>query len=130
MPVRSEHGAAAVEFALLVPVLIILVLGIIEFGRAYNVQSTLSNAAREGARSMAITKNQDTARAVAKNAALQLSPALQNSNFTFSLLSGTTGSGCPPNDQTTVTISYQLSTMTGIAGPFALTGRGSMLCGG
>jgi hypothetical protein len=30
----------------------------------------------------------------------------------------------------TVTIKYSLSTMTGIAGPFAMTGKGTMLCGG
>lgn len=124
----SERGAAAVEFAIIVPVLFMLLLGIMEFGRAYNVQVTLTNAARESARSMAITKNQDTARAAAKNAASQLNPALQNDNFTFSLMSGT--ANCPADDQTTVTISYNLSTMTGIAGPFALTGKGSMLCGG
>ncbi len=45
---RSESGAAAVEFALVVPILLLLVLGIIEFGRAYNIQNSLSAAAREG----------------------------------------------------------------------------------
>ncbi|MDQ0619795.1 Flp pilus assembly protein TadG [Arthrobacter globiformis] len=125
---ESERGAAAVEFALLVPILIVLVFGIMEFGRAYSVQMSLANAAREGARSMAITKNQDTARTAAKNAALHLSPALENGNITFSLTAGT--SGCPTNAQTTVNISYNLSTMTGIVGPFTMTGRGTMLCGG
>ena len=43
---RSERGAVAVEFALLAPVLILLLFGITEFGRAYNVQISLSNAAR------------------------------------------------------------------------------------
>ncbi|WP_461172049.1 pilus assembly protein [Arthrobacter sp. Z1-9] len=124
----SERGAAAVEFALLVPILIMLVFGIMEFGRAYNVQISLTNAAREAARSMAITKNEDAARTAAKNAALHLIPALQNGNITFSLTAGT--SGCPTNAQTTVTISYSLSTITGIAGPFAMTGKGTMLCGG
>jgi Flp pilus assembly protein TadG len=125
---ESERGATAVEFALLVPILIILVFGIMEFGRAYNVQMSLTNAAREGARSMAITKNEDAARIAAKNATAHLSPALQNGNITISITAGT--SGCPANEQTTVTISYNLSTMTGIAGPFAMIGKGTMLCGG
>lgn len=124
----SERGAAAVEFAMLLPILIMLAFGIMEFGRAYNVQATLTNAAREGARSMAINKNQDTARTAARNAAIHLNPALQNSNITFSLTTGT--SGCPAGDQTIVTVKYNLNTVTGIAGPFAMTGRGSMLCGG
>lgn len=121
---ESERGAAAVEFALLVPILIMLILGIMEFGRAYNVQASLTNAAREGARSMAISKNPDTARTAAKNATSYLNPPLADSNIAFSQLD------CPVNAQTTVTISYSLSTMTGITGPFAMTGRGTMLCGG
>lgn len=38
----SDRGAAAVEFALVVPILILLVLGIAVFGRAYNIQSGLA----------------------------------------------------------------------------------------
>ena len=38
MSKTSERGAVAVEFALLAPVLIMLLLGIMEFGRAYNAQ--------------------------------------------------------------------------------------------
>lgn len=49
-----ERGAAAVEFALVVPILIALVLGIADFGRAYMLESTLYTAAREGARYGAI----------------------------------------------------------------------------
>jgi Flp pilus assembly protein TadG len=52
-PLR-DRGAAAVEFALVVPILLTLVIGIIEFGRAYNIQTTLSNAARDGVRVMAL----------------------------------------------------------------------------
>lgn len=120
----SERGAVAVEFALLAPVLIMVLLGIMEFGRAYNVQTTLTNAAREGVRNMAINNSQDTARTAAKNAATQLNPTLTDGNITFSTASCTVGA------QMTVTVSYNLSTMTGIAGPFAMTGKGTMLCGG
>jgi Flp pilus assembly protein TadG len=35
-----------------------ILLGIVEFGRAYNVQTTLTNAARESVRSMAINNSQ------------------------------------------------------------------------
>ncbi len=54
MSKTTERGAVAVEFALLAPVLVMLLLGIMEFGRAYNAQVTLSSAAREGVRVMAI----------------------------------------------------------------------------
>ncbi len=120
----SERGAVAVEFALLAPVLISLLLGIMEFGRAYNVQVSLSNAGREGARVMAISNDQTAAKTAAENAAVSLSPGLTDANFTFSSPSCTTGS------QMTVTINYTLNTLTGIAGPFPLQGVGTMLCGG
>jgi Flp pilus assembly protein TadG len=47
---RSESGASAVEFALLLPVLMMVLFGIIEFGFALYRQAVLTNASREGAR--------------------------------------------------------------------------------
>jgi Flp pilus assembly protein TadG len=47
---RRDRGSVAVEFALLLPVLLLLVFGIIDFGRAINDQITLTQAAREGVR--------------------------------------------------------------------------------
>ena len=47
---RKRWGVAAVEFAVVVPVFLLLLLGMIEFGRAIMVQQMLTNASREGAR--------------------------------------------------------------------------------
>jgi Flp pilus assembly protein TadG len=121
---RSERGAVAVEFAILAPILVMLLMGIMEFGRAYNAQVSLTNAAREGVRVMTISNSQASARTAAKNAAVSLTPALKDSNITFSSAS------CTVNAQMTVTITYSLSTLTGIAGPFSMSGKGVMLCGG
>jgi len=49
-----DRGAAAVEFALLLPMVLLLVFGLIDFGRALNAQVTLTQAAREGARLAAL----------------------------------------------------------------------------
>jgi hypothetical protein len=46
----GERGAAAVEFALVVPLLILLVFGIIEFGMAFKDSLTVASATRTGAR--------------------------------------------------------------------------------
>ncbi|MCX6395867.1 MAG: pilus assembly protein [Propionibacteriales bacterium] len=46
----DERGAAALEFALIVPILIALVFGIADFGWAINRDTMVNNAAREGAR--------------------------------------------------------------------------------
>jgi len=47
---NNDRGVAAIEFALVTPVLILLVLGIIEFGWLFNGWVTITSAAREGAR--------------------------------------------------------------------------------
>jgi Flp pilus assembly protein TadG len=47
---RGERGAVAVEFALIVPIFLVLVLGIIEFGNAINRDTMINNASREAAR--------------------------------------------------------------------------------
>ncbi|BCW76519.1 MULTISPECIES: TadE family protein [unclassified Arthrobacter] len=125
----SERGAAAVEFAIVVPVLISLLLGIMEFSRAYNAQASLSAAAREGVRVMAITNDPAASRTAAENTAVSLNPLLADSNITFKNLdTGTTT--CSSGNRIAVTITYTLSTLTGIAGPFTMTGQGAMLCGG
>ena len=55
--IKSEKGASAVEFALILPILIILVFGIVEFGIAFNNYITITHAAREGARIAAVDLN-------------------------------------------------------------------------
>ena len=47
---KDQKGQALVEFALILPILILLVMGIIEFGIIYHTQLVLDNASREGAR--------------------------------------------------------------------------------
>ncbi|MHA7281431.1 TadE/TadG family type IV pilus assembly protein [Arthrobacter sp. TMS2-4] len=130
MVTKSERGAAAVEMALLLPVLILLLLGIMEFGRAFNAQVILTNAARESVRVMAISKDEPRAKNSAVAAAGTLRPALAATNVAISVPGATAGNRCPAESTATVTITYSLSTLTGIAGPFSMTGRGVMLCGG
>ena len=47
---RSEAGQALVEFALILPVILLLVVGMLEFARAWNLHQVMTDAAREGAR--------------------------------------------------------------------------------
>lgn len=53
-PRRTDRGSAAVELALVLPLLLLLVFGVIDFGRMLNTQITLTEAAREGARAAAL----------------------------------------------------------------------------
>ena len=50
----GDRGVAAVEFALVLPLFVLLLCGIIDFSRAFNMQLTLSDAAAEGTRTLAI----------------------------------------------------------------------------
>ena len=50
MSSRGQDGAAAVEFALLLPLLVLLLFGFIQFGLAFNTRIQATNAAREAAR--------------------------------------------------------------------------------
>ena len=54
----TEAGQALVEFALVVPLLLLLVVGVIEFGRAWNVSQAVNYAARQGARTAAVLNGQ------------------------------------------------------------------------
>ncbi len=46
----NEYGGVAVEFAIILPVFLVLVFGIIDFGHALYMKQVMSNASREGAR--------------------------------------------------------------------------------
>ena len=126
---RGERGASVVEFALVVPLLLVLVLGIVEFGHAFQVQGSLSAAAREGARVMALQSNPAAARAAVRDAAPTLDPAVTNEQITV------TPAACPLTSTTTatvrVTVDYPMPFLTGFFGAdIDLTGTGVMRCNG
>lgn len=122
---HSERGAAAVEFALILPVFVLLIFGMLEFARAYNAQISISNAAREGARVMAIHDDAATARSAAIDAAVSLNPALASGDIAV------TPAACTPGGTVEVTIDYDLPLMTGLFGiTLPISGVGVMLCGG
>lgn len=120
---KGDSGAVAVEFALVAPILLALVAGIVEFSHAYNLQISVTQAAREAAREMAIENNQGEAQLAAAAGA----PGLDSGNFVFAF----TPAACAENENMTVSITYPASTLTGLfGGSISLTGVGAMRCGG
>jgi Flp pilus assembly protein TadG len=125
-----DRGATAVEFALLFPMLLLIVFGIIDFGRALNAQITLTQAAREGARLAALGQPNVASRTQA--AAVGLSPVI------VSVTSCPTGAG--PDADAVVRTSYTFSFITpvgaiagliggsGFGSPITLTAQGVMPC--
>jgi Flp pilus assembly protein TadG len=59
---RHDDGAVAVEFALVFPVLLLVIFGLVDFGRLYWAQLALTSAAREGVRASALGLEDVTAR--------------------------------------------------------------------
>jgi Flp pilus assembly protein TadG len=57
---RDEEGAAIVEFALVMPILALIVFGIIDFGRAFYTVNNIISAVREGARYGAVLADPDS----------------------------------------------------------------------
>jgi Flp pilus assembly protein TadG len=52
---HPESGVALVEFAFVLPILLVLAMGMLDFGRAFHTKSLLDQAAREGARVAVVT---------------------------------------------------------------------------
>jgi Flp pilus assembly protein TadG len=100
-----DRGAAAVEFALLLPVLLFLLCGIVDFGRALNAEITLTQAARQGARLAALGLPNVVSRTQA--AATGLSPV------TVTVTPCASGAGQAAN--ATVQVSYPFSFITPIS---------------
>lgn len=131
---QKQRGAVAVEMALILPVLLLLVIGIMEFGRALNVQVSLTQAAREGARYAAI-HYKDPGLDVT-GATLAAAPSLAGLPVGVTNNAGS----CAPGANVTVTTSVSLPSLSGFldAGffgqpvifPLAMTGVGVMRCGG
>ncbi|GAA1429496.1 hypothetical protein GCM10009616_11700 [Microlunatus lacustris] len=125
-PLASDRGAAAVEFALVAPLLLVVVLGIAEFGRAYDTKAALSQAAREGARALAVGSTPAVARAAARAAAPQLVLADANIAVTPSTC---LGAAAGVNAKVDVTARFVF--LTGLLGaPMTLTGTSTMRCQG
>ncbi len=95
---RSERGAVAVEFALLLPVLLILIIGMIDVTAGFNAQIQLNQAAQAGARAASL----GYAGPVVTQRAAGASPTL---GITFAdVTAGTCPDPAGPTDTVTVTV--------------------------
>jgi hypothetical protein len=56
---RTTMGQSLVEFALIIPILLLLLLGILDLGRAVAAYNSVSNAARSAARVAVVDQNED-----------------------------------------------------------------------
>ena len=109
--IKNNRGQALVEFALIIPVLLLLVVGVMEFGLVINQYMVVAEAAREGARSAALGGSNATVTTVVKTAA----SSIDTSQLTVTISPTTTrvrGSGV------TVTVQKPVASITKMMTPF------------
>lgn len=104
---KDESGAAALEFALVLPILLLILFGIISYGYIFSVRQALTQAAAEGARAAAVASTGQTTKATS---------AVNSALSSMGLTCGTGGLTCTPsvaacaNDSSlqcaTVTVSF------------------------
>jgi Flp pilus assembly protein TadG len=125
---RNERGAAAVELAMVLPILIVLIFGIVEFGRAYNAKLQLSAAVREGARDLALGKTATQVKSTVTGAA----PGLDAVKLAAAGAVTTSASPCLPGTSATVTVRYPFTYSLPLlfVGPrtITLSATGAMRC--
>jgi Flp pilus assembly protein TadG len=124
-PFNRQEGTTTVEFALVAPVLLVLLFGIMEFGLVYKDALAISQAAREGARAGAVGNTIETisARVIASAPGLTAANITVTSqyrtyaNSTWSSWATLTDSGgnnaAPSGAQVEVTVSYPHTLVTG-----------------
>ena len=91
MRVISEKGQATVEFALVLPILLLLLCGIIDFGWVFGNKLLAENAVREAARYTAIhyyDSSSDDDRAAAAGIVVARAPTLDAPAVTISISGG------------------------------------------
>ncbi len=80
---RNEGGQAIVEFALVLPILMAILLGIIQFGIIFNNYITLTDATRAGARKAAVSRFLNDNGAAAKIGRRRFGPGPRPQKFSI-----------------------------------------------
>jgi Flp pilus assembly protein TadG len=109
---RRSPGQALVEFALVLPVLLVILMGLFDFGRAVYAYTTVSNAAREALRVAIVDQNTTKIVAEGKQAAMGLPPNTVNVVFGTPGCAGALLIGCTAQ----VTVNHQWQAITPIVG--------------
>lgn len=115
----NRRGAAAVEFAVVAPVFLLLVFGMIEYGRMVMVQQVLTNASREGAR-CAVLDGATHQEVVDTVAAYLTSGSIQGANIT---VNPTNPEEAGFGDPVTVSVDIGFSQVSWLPSPMYLGGK-------
>ena len=108
-PPGFRGGQALVEFALVLPILLLLFLGVVEFGRAWMIRQVVTNAARSGARSGIVLGASES------DVHATVNHYLESADLTGSavVLTGGVGPSVPVGTATWVEVQYRMEAISG-----------------
>jgi len=124
---KTQRGTALIEFTLVLPMLLIMTVAAVDFGRAFFVKNVVSQAAREGVRLRAVTSSADSG--LVRDRVLQVANA---ANVTVSSLAI---AGPDASRQVTVTVTAEFNWIfpgvfnlfgANFTNPMSLTGEAVM----
>ena len=119
---RSERGQSLIEFAFLAPFLLVLIMGIVDFGWALKSYITVTNSSREGARLgvTCVTNDEIKTRVVDHSSGL-----LEASDVT-SVTNPCKTTGGQPGDPVVVKVEYDYTFITPLGGLLSTISWGSL----
>lgn len=130
-PAPRQRGVAAVEFAVLVFLLLVIGAGLVEFGRALWYYNALAKGTRDAARYLSTVPagNLSSETATAQNVVVQaataaLIPGFANTNVTVACAPTSCSAVVLPTDVTQVTVSASFPMTLGSLFPFVSSGGG------
>ena len=115
---RDDRGTALIEMAFTLPLLLLISIGIIEFGRAFQTWQVLTNAAREGARVAVLPGISDSMVTARVNEYIQAGVLDASVTPTISIQRNATisyGTGTATGSRVTVSYPYHFMVLNGIA---------------
>lgn len=104
---KSSRGSAAVEFAIVAPLLLLILFGLIDFGRLYFVQVSVNASSREAARASSLYRTNADVIAIA-NSSSPLTASV-SSLGSASALTVAPGTGCPAAPSATTMTSVKVT---------------------
>jgi Flp pilus assembly pilin Flp len=125
---RDEGGATLIEFALVIPVVLLVMLACIDFGRAANAYLVIANASREAARYASVYPRQVTAaeiRTYLRGRVAPLDPTAIGIVPTYAPPDPGWTTAAPRPWRVTVEVSYTWDKATWLIGSFFSTASGS-----
>ena len=113
---RDQRGTSTLEFILVLPSLLLIMLGIVEFSRAWMTMNLVTTAVREGARTAVVTAPFNPNVGVAR-----INTVLSAANLTASSVTVTCAAPCQPGSQVQANATVTFQTLFPIVLPMLQT---------